>query len=461
MRPFPITYRQIKEMVRDTAIATRNARAIVRKAGVRVGTGGGGGGAERGAPILSLPGTRRVPLFAEVMHCGLGPKNFAVDGEGRMYGWGRDLPHGFGGGRFGIPGGATTYSAPARMHPEIVDAAQFATNDRNTLVVRGDGHVSSDDLLVIPAVGDEHWEEIPTSSAATQPNTTAPWTDVVMAAASGPVVINSIGPKYLLRSDGTVWGRGQHMPGAVGATDAYDVPGFTFIGTLGSWTKLSAAKLGGEVVSISARGDYLAFVRADGAVGTWREGEANPRFPASPPAGIAKMTTGLGCIHVLTADGEIWSAGSNSQGQAGLLASSSAAALGALSNFLNTTTAAFRKTLGDGYADLAATNAATFAVKDGRLYSWGTGGVISARGASAGIWGAPVEITDPDVSDVEVLHHGHQSFNGMYYSPTSGVHIWGQNSNGSLGLGYLTPTTGVGVPTQLPVVGPVAPWPAP
>ena len=429
------------------------ARAIVRRAGVRASAEVAASGV--GAPILSIPGTRRGELFANVLHCGVGPKNFAVTDSGKMYGWGRDTK------TFGVPGGALTYSSPRRMHPEITDAIQFATNDEFTFCVREDGHVSSDDEVSAATADDFHWEEIPQLPSYTNPTTTVPFTDVVMAATTTPVEINNDQPMYLLRGDGTVWAKGDFMPGAVGASDAYDAPGFTFTGTLPNWTKLSPTKLGGGVVSILAQGDYLIFLRDDGVVRTWAFDDANPFTIASAPSNIVKMAGSSGAVNVLTADGEIWSAGSNSQGQAGILASSNTTTLNALSNTLGSGAAAFRKTIGDGYTDVAGAVSSTFAIKDGRLWSWGIGGVRSARGASAGVWGAPQEVVDPDIDDVEILHHGYQTSNGMYKSASSGVYIWGLNTNGSLGQGYLSPTTGSGVPIPLNVPTSASSWPAP
>ena len=449
---FPGTYAAIKALIRKWALQTRNARAIVRKSGFRIGSAAG---EAIPGPILSLPGARRVPLFAPVLHCGQG-KNFAVTDSGAMYGWGRDNN------AFGIPGaanssGIATYPSPTRMHAEITDGAQFATTEDVVICVREDGRAFADIFGTTPALGDEHWVAQPETSLQSTPNTTAPWTDVVMAAATPPGTINFAHQKYLLRSDGTVWGRGSLMPGAVGASDAYEVPGFTFTGTLGNWTKLSVTKLGGEVVSIAAQNNRLIFLRADGVVGTWDHGDADPITVDDAPANIVKMTGGGGCIHVLTsqaAGGEIWSAGSNSVGQAGILASSSTTALNALSNALGTSAAAFRKTIGDGYTDVAATGSASFGVRGGRLYSWGIGGVVSARGAGAGIWGAPVEITNPDVDDVTLLHHGSITNNGMYLSASEGVHIWGRNTFsffgvGALGQGYLSgPDSGIPIPLR-------------
>ena len=473
--PLPRTYKEIEEMVRRKVLTTEMARKIVRKAGFRPGTIEDTSGVRISAiPILDVPGTRGAgpedcPLLAAVMFCGIG-RNFVVTTSGLMYGWGRDLK------QFGIQGGPTTYTSPTRMHSEIPNAKMFAAGQESapdtpasTFCLTEDGRIFGSGFVPSfnPPPESFLWEQVPLTSLQTLPNTAVPWTDVVEVSATGSVQINSNGPKYILRSDGSVWGRGDFMPGLAGDPEAYEgLPEGTqnTINTLGSWTKLSQTKLGGAVVSIIANGDMLVFLRADGVVRTWSYGHANPITVANAPANIVKMARGGSSVNVLTGSGEIWSAGRNNFGQAGILASSNTAALTALDNHLGTTSAAFRKTIGDGYTDVGAVSSATFAVKDGRLWSWGQGGVFSARGASAGIWGAPIEVVDPDISDVQTLNHGN-STNGMYVSASRGVYIWGNNTNGSLGQGSLSdPASGIPIPLADPdCVGspvPNPPWQA-
>ena len=239
------------------------------------------------------------------------------------------------------------------------------------------------------------------------------------------------------------------MPGAVGASDAYDTGGLAFPGDLFDWTKLSPTKLGGDVVSIVSQGERLLFLRDDGVVFVWRHAQTSPRVITSAPSGIVKMVGGGGCVHVLTDGGEIWSAGSNSVGQAGILASSNTTSLNALSNSLATSTAGIpqddrgRLYRRFGYGKRHLRNKRRSALVVGGWWR------DLARGSSAGVWGAPVEITDPDIDDVEFLHDGHHGSKRHVHSTSSGVYIWGSNTNGSLGQGYHTPTTGSGVPIPL------------
>ena len=315
-------------------------------------------------------------------------------------------------------------------------------------------------------VDDLRWEEIPHVGDVQPPAQSVPFTDVVETAAGRASASNE--QHFLLRSNGDVWGKGEQMPGLVGSSDAYEDLGsgggsFLFNGDLGDWTKLSPTKIGGSVSSIAWGANRLVFLRDDGVVGSWNY-NANPLFPTSAPANIVKIVHSGTAIHVLTDGGEIWSVGSNQFGQLGILDSTNSAALNALTVGLG---GAFSQTIGDGYTDIAAGThwsfgrAFVFAVKGGRLWTWGAGGVISARPADpliTNLRGAPVEITDPDIDDIEMVEGGGGMANGMYVSASNGLYIWGLNNVGSLGQGYLSPTTGSGTPLPLKVSAAYPEW---
>jgi hypothetical protein len=448
--PLPRTYKEIEEMVRQKVLTTDMARKIVRKAGFRPGTIEDSSGVRISAiPILDIPGTRSAGPddcpWTILFNGGFAGRTFAITNTGTMYGWGLDA------GRFGIPSGATSYTSPTRMHPpgipDITDAVQFATNEPYTFCLRANGRVLS------------NAETSEAFTWAEQPNTDNPYydgvfTDAVMVAA-GSASIQDFPQEYILRANGQVWAKGAwNMPGFHGSGDAYDVPDtlpLTLTGALGAWTPMSMTKLGGPVVSIVHGSEQLIFLREDGVVGSWAT-QADPVFHTGAPSGIVKMIgAGSTTVLVLTGDGEIWTIGSNNFGQRGLLASSDLTALGAFTQNLNAPRA-FAKVIGDGYTDVASATQAVFAVRDGRLWAWGLGGVRSARGASAPNWGAPVEVTDPDIDDVESVWGNWASMgvsaNGVLISASQGAYIWGTNTNGSLGQGVLG-GSGSGIPIPL------------
>ena len=450
------TYHEILEMWRSWALTKKNADSIMRRSGFKPG-------AEIGdvppTPILSLPGSKKQPMDAGVLHCGFSGRNLAVTPSGKMYAWGpNDLTLGI--------AGNPSYTTPTRVHSEIPDAVDFATSQDITICVRANGHVPSNDLVITTTVDDLRWEEIPHVGDVWPPERSVPFTDVVETAAGRASASNE--QHFLLRSNGEVWGKGEQMPGLVGSSDAYEELGsgggsFIFNGDLGDWTRLSPTKIGGSVSSIAWGANRLVFLRDDGVVGSWNY-NANPLFPTSTPANIVKIVHSGTAIHVLTDGGEIWSVGSNQFGQLGILDSTNSAALNALTVGLG---GAFSQTIGDGYTDIAAGThwsfgrAFVFAVKDGRLWTWGAGGVISARPADpliTNLRGAPVEITNPDIDDIEMVEGGGGMANGMYVSASNGLYIWGLNNVGSLGQGYLSPTTGSGVPIPLNVAGPSPDW---
>jgi len=438
---FPKLYSAIRKAAEDLVTHTNLARDMARKADIRSLEG------EQTpipAPILSVPGSRRVcldPGEQPVAHCGFQGWNAILDSSGQLYRWGA-------GGDKNDTEFDLVITTPTRILDYLTDTTHMADNEFYLLLRQGNGNVWANTPVGGVETGDADFRQLTEFNSA-----------VMVAGSQG--LINNPGQCYILKTDGTVWALGVELPGMGTDPNPYSFPGAWSTNIL-EFQQMPTAKLGTGVIDICASPGRLSWRRSDGAIGTWVNSVQNPVFPTSRPANVAKMTCGSSHLLVRTTGGEIWSAGGNQDGEAGLLASSAANPGGSSNNY-----AAFRKALSDGYTDVAGLGRRTLAVKGGRMWTWGLGGSLSARNDGLIRWGAPVEITNPNINDVTRVHGGDLSYNGMYTSGVGCTYIWGHNWGGSLGQGYQSPASLPGfqiefdayVPIQLPVGIPVAPWP--
>lgn len=411
---FERIYEAIREMVHDYVLETPNARAIMRKAGFRSLFG-----VEQAAPILSLVGARRQCLNLTTGKVFAGyPAQFAVDDTGQIYGWGAALS----GNVFSLPLNALVdaMASPMALDPAIRDVTQIATNAEASLLLRSDGSV---------------WTSAPPNPALPDANT---WEASGMTGAIQVGAIFDIpsGPQYILKSDGTIWGKGRWMAG-MGVDPTPFGPAFAWSTNINEFQQMPSAKIGTGVEEIAVSLRRLSWRLSDGTVKTWGNNQEFPVTPTGVPLGVAKVVGGQDFIAILSDAGQIYTSGGDSSGQAGngVIAGDNAYAAWRLAN-------------GTDYTDVGAVRFATLAVKGGRLWTWGAGGARSARGTAAANSSVPVEITNPDISDVTGVH-GHAFTQGPMYTTESGcVYIWGVNEVADLGLGYFG-SPNIGIPTPL------------
>lgn len=413
---FPITYREIRELFRDEALQTENARSIIRKSGYKSLLGLTSGG-----PILSLTNARRV-CFNTTSHK-LFPgfqAVFAVDDTGQLYGWGAEGS----GILFSLPYNYPVHAflTPFRLDPEKTDVLQVAHNEEASMLLRSDGSV---------------WTSGPPSAGAPDDHA---W--MISAITSGAVQIDSnwdipTGAQFVLKDDGTIWGRGNWMPG-MGASTNPLAPAYAWSTNINEFQQMPTGKVGTDVEEITVIGKGLAWRLLDGTVKVWKNLAEFPIVLTNTPADIVKLKSGLGHVLALTSEaagGEIWSSGDSSRGQAGN------------GDTDNPGYGECRQADGTGYTDVGGIQFGTLAVKDGHLWTWGAGGVKSARGSGAPDATHPVQITNPDISDVTAVHGHSLNYVGLYSTESGCVYVWGDNALAHLGQSYFgAPSSGVPIP---------------
>ena len=410
----PKFYEGIREMTRSWFMHVRNARSVFRRAGVRVSSS-----PNPGSPVLSLPGTRRVCLDPVDVFVGENA-TFAILPDGSVWAWG--------GNEFGRTMGRLYASEdykpwflspqvltdPGMQNAGITNVTQISSTEEGGTLFQRDGATT----LRLPTTGTgAGWLALDLSPPAS-------FTDVIKVATFS--FTGRIG-QFLLRSNGEVWRRGQTLPGANQTT--------TF-----PWAAYTSLQMGGSVVDIEARDGGITWLLDDGTVRTWGNsatgGNPTPITIADAPSGIVKMAQGGSHVAVLTDDGEIWTAGSDQYGQAGI-GTASLPTLLTSNNY-----ASFRKALGDGYTDVAAAPFQTFAVKDGSFYSCGRGGgdflgALGGRGPSSAHEGTLTEVTDPDPGDVESVYGNHGCLAPCYKTASGCLYTWGQTLFGSTAQGVV------------------------
>lgn len=425
MPEYPNWYVSVREMARRWGLHAKNARSVFRKAGVRVGP------AEAfSSPVLSLPGTRRVCFDPSGGWVSVGQTGtFAGSADGTLYFWG----DGSGGRSFGLlyadgqlaPSVASPMplTDPGMLNEAAAPIAGASQNTRGSLF-RRDGQTT----LRHPATS------VAAAWGALNANPPSSYTDVI-AVDSASIADDSI--EFLLREGGEVWRRGYPLPG-------------TSSGSPAPWAAYTSGTLGGSVAEIAASSGRLSWRLSGGGIKTWGStlaGATNNliRTIGSVPSGVTKLVSGHSFVAVLTDSGEIWTAGSDVYGEAGLGTSP-------LPNSgpTNNDYAAFRQALGDGYEDVGAAEDCLLAVKDGQLYSCGAGAddpsglgnsPLGGRGPDSVHEGTLTAVTDPDPGDVEEVFGNHLCRAACYLTTGGCLYSWGVNASGATGQGLTAGAT--------------------
>lgn len=398
---YPRSYRGIKDAVRSWAYEKANATSIIRKSGFRPLASDSG----IPRPILSIEGSRRVCFspFTVFAH----DENELAIKDGELYFWGllgtNAAPDAMAQGSLipkRIPGGPG----------DLVDVA--AAEPANTLLLGEDGTV--------------YYRGFFRTDTPEGPVTLSGAPDSVTQIAHN----FSEAPRpsfYMLKDDGTVWHFGEK--GAGMSFNDFPPEPWQWRGDDPSVIEQMPTDRVSDIVEIACPYNGLVFRESGGDVGVWYWQSSSlapdtefPVYPSGQPSGVVKIVgQGEGGPVVLTEDGEIWASGNNSFGQYGNGTTS------------GTSYASWHKADGSGYTDVATASASILAVKDGTLWTWGHGGVRSARGASA-----PDATTPQDTGFEANMVFGNYIVKAPMLQKEDGcVMIWGENGIfGWLGRGY-------------------------
>lgn len=380
--------------MRQWALATPNARAIMRKSGFRTSVAAQG----IPRPILSLEGSRRE-CFSPFSCYPHDEAQWAIK-DGVPYIWGTNF-----GASAVPPGYPTTFLVPTRNPNNLSGVVDIAGGGATGVcLLLEDGTVLYNGLY--------------RSFAPGVPSPLTELSDVVAIAHHG-----SEAPResfYFLKSDGTV----SHM-GSKGAGMSFSQAppeSWQWRGTDESVIEqMPTAKIS-NVVEIACQQTGLVFRRGDGTVGLWRWQEEFPEYPSGQPSGVTKIHAANFHPLILTAGGEVWGTGDNTFGQYGN---------GDLT-LSSTPYTDWHKADGTGYTDVAGAGQRVLAARGGTFWSWGGGGSRSGRGVSAAAASTP---QDTGVEAVKVF--GNYFVQApMLQQPGGCVMIWGLNDFGWLGRGY-------------------------
>ena len=286
---------------------------------------------------------------------------------------------------------------------------------------------------VVQAWGDDTDGELGNGAASDDPVTTP----AAVAGLSGvTAVIAGEDTGYALRYDGTVWAWGGNGSGqlglgptAPGTSTAAVVPGLT------------------DVTALSAYGDTVLALRADGTVWAWGSGDQGElgngmvgdlAVPTQVPGlgGITAVAEGQNDSYALAANGTVWAWGANDSGQLG--------------DGTTTGRPSPVPVLGlTGVTRIAAGGGDGFALRsDGTVWSWGdnTYGGLGDGDDEGDNSSLPVQVIG--VAGATSIAGGSSSGYAVVAGGT--VMAWGSNSAGELGTGgdglfSSTPAAMVGV----------------
>jgi alpha-tubulin suppressor-like RCC1 family protein len=257
------------------------------------------------------------------------------------------------------------------------------------------------------------------------------------------VADTSGGTAYALTGAGTVWSWGSSTYGAMGAGDGVSggpvrIPGLTGITTIA----------GGAATGYALRNDGTVWAwgwNAHGQLGNGSTAESSSvPVRVTGLSGVTAIAAGSTAAYARTADGSVWSWGSNASGKLGV------GPTPALSRV------PVRITGLSGVTAIGAGGAQAFAVReDGSVWGWGSnyrGGLGNGGDCEDCVSHVPVQVSDITGA---VAVTGTTYSGGQALDSSGRVWSWGDNESGNLGVGefvrYLTrPTvlsglTGVGV----------------
>lgn len=396
---FGDTWSAIRGMVKNEVLQTPTARAIMRKSGFSAG----GATSSAQTPVLSLNGSRRVCFTPDTVFS-MSSSNWAINTSGKLYGWGLNAADTFALGSNSVFDTAriSQLSSPTQIHPELTGQIEKVGPGLYPVLLKNDSTILT--------------------TGPPQPSLDFGGALAPEAGITGVVDVRANDSnQYLLLGDGTIWGRGVALPGMGVFPNSYD-PAYAWSTDIDEFQQMPTAKIGSGVVEISTIPPYLDWRLADGTVRRWLNGAEFPIEPSGVPSGVVKIASGFTHFAILTSSGDIWVAGANDHGQAGL-------------GFFDAGGySSWRQTLGTLYTDVAASPITTYGLKDGSIYSWGTTGELLGRGPLAADTHTPTQITDPPIDDYTALYSS--EYSPMAIRASGCIHTWGRNFGGVLGQGY-------------------------
>lgn len=411
---YPRSYRGIKDAVRAWAYRVENARSIIRKSGFRPLAGDPG----IPRPILSLEGSKRGCFSPDVCFPQIGEEWAVKDGD--LYWWGGVAP-----------------VWPTR-HPQSLEFGGVASVAAGQPDFDGQSVVGEDGTVYYSGF----WRS--PDDNVLRPLSGAP-EDAIQAAFHIPEAPS--GSFYFLSADGTVWHMG--TKGAGMSSNQAPPESWQWRDEPPDVVQQMPTDKVSNVLEIACQSDGLIFREAGGSVGIWRWQSSTlapdkefPEYPSGQPSGVTKIAGyGPGAV-VLTEDGEVWASGANDAGQYGN------------GTVTANSYASWHKADGSGYTDIATANNSILAVRDGTLWSWGSGGVRSARGFSSSNATTPQEV---GVEGTEKVFGNWSTHAPMLKKDDGCVMIWGDNQFGYLGRGYIGGYEEN--PQNLPISEAYPPWP--
>lgn len=236
-----------------------------------------------------------------------------------------------------------------------------------------------------------------------------------------------------VKTDGTLWSWGNNTYGSLGLNNRTNYSSPKQIGALTNWSQVSAGY------------DYGLAIKTDGTLWAWggnffgQLGLGNLTYYSSPKqvgslTNWSKVTAGNYFSLAIKTNGTLWSWGYNISGALGLgnkTYYSSPKQIGALTT----------------WANICSAGNSSYAIKtDGTLWVWGTGSSGQLGLGNATSYSSPKQVG-------VLTNWSALPFNGSSSSASAGaiktdgtLWVWGDNSNGNLGLGN---TTSYSSPKQL------------
>ena len=343
---------------------------------------------------------------------------------GCVYAWGQNY------GRLGD--GTTNSSAPTPVRLGLSDVVDVSTQ----LAVRSDGTVlawgsNTDGLVTVDWYGPS---EVPF------PLRVPRLAGVAKVADTSGAGFATTG--YALTSAGTVWSWGGSAYGAMGAgPDVYRGP--VRIQGLAGITAIA----GGAASGYALRNDGTVWAwgwNASGQLGNGSTAESSyVPVRVTGLSGVTAIAAGSTTAYALTADGSVWSWGSNASGKLGV---GSTAALSRVP---------VRVTGLSGVTAIGAGGAQAYAVRsDGSVWGWGSnyrGGLGNDVDCENCVSHVPVQVLDITGA---VAVTGTDYSGGQALDSSGRVWSWGDNESGNLGVGdFIRYRTRPGVISSLSGVG--------
>ncbi|MFC1745905.1 RCC1 domain-containing protein [Candidatus Riflebacteria bacterium] len=241
-----------------------------------------------------------------------------------------------------------------------------------------------------------------------------------------------------VKSDKTIWARGNNSNGQVGDRTTTTRADWVQVGVQGEISTSIRAATGAltDVVDISAGGSHSLAVKSDGTVWGWgnnqygQTGNGNTTTPQSSPvqisglSGLVAISAGDNHTLALKSDGTVWGWGNNQYGQTGNGNTTSPQSSPVQTSNLSSVIA------------ISAGGNHSLALKsDGTVWSWGNGqyGQLGWLycGSAPSNSKIPTQVTG--LSDIKAIAAG--GYHCIALKSDGTVWAWGQGSNGQLGHG--------------------------